>query len=115
MPHWTKEVIINDKKVKVDRKIANLIILLNDIGLPTKFCCQGDREKEGYIYFEDNVDMESALFYTRSYFPDSFCFIESLEPNIIRFYHTKKALEHAWNAHEYLVRLGKRLKKQKKK
>lgn len=108
MSHWTNDVMINGKKIKVDRKIADLIVFLNNNKLPTKFCCQGDKENEGYIYFEDNVDMESALVYTKAYFPKAFCFIESLNPNIIRFYLTKRALENAWNAHNYIVRMKKR-------
>ena len=58
--HETKILNIRGKDCKIDIGCVPMIELLNSIGLDTKYCCQGDIEKNYpyYIMFEDYVTDE---------------------------------------------------------
>nr|DAH73369.1 MAG TPA: hypothetical protein [Caudoviricetes sp.] len=58
--HETKILNIRGKDCEIDIGCIPMIELLNSIGLDTKYCCQGDIEKNYpyYIMFEDYVTDE---------------------------------------------------------
>ena len=60
MSHETKILNIRGKDCEIDIGCIPMIELLNSIGLDTKYCCQGDIEKNYpyYIMFEDYVTDE---------------------------------------------------------
>jgi hypothetical protein len=98
--HKQKEIIINNEKIKVDEKIADIIYNLNGWGYKTLYSCQGDRYNEGYIKFDEKVDIEIV-----------YSFLEKLLPyhvlrldfhNIIRFANTKQAYLSRYETVKYI-------------
>lgn len=89
--HVTKRILLHGNFVYIDKRIINLIIQLNNKGLTTKYSCSGDKNNEGYIMFDNNIDMRQAYYIIQQYFPKSILILDF--DNIIRFYHTKKS----WN------------------
>ena len=90
--HKQKEIDINGNKIEVDEKLANVIVKLNNKGYKTIYSCQGDKYNEGYIKFDESVNMEFAYSVLDSLLP---CHVLRLDlHNIIRFAKTKQAYLH---------------------
>lgn len=53
--HITDEVIINNSIHKIDKNISKAIKKLNETGVKTKFCCEGDNSSMGYIWLESGL------------------------------------------------------------
>jgi hypothetical protein len=63
--HTQSLITIGRRKIEVDRGIANTLAHLNQIGLKTKYSCQGSPRLDvwsgaGYIWFEDDVSIEQV-------------------------------------------------------
>lgn len=108
--HKQIEITIDDKKIKVDEKLADIIVKLNNNGYKTLYSCQGDKYNEGYIKFDESVDLE--LVYT---------ILDKLLPyhvlrldfhNIIRFARTKQAYISRYEISKMLKSKMRKLEKQ---
>lgn len=87
--HKQKEIIINNEKIKVDEKIADIIYTLNECGYKTLYSCQGDRYNEGYIKFDEKVDIEIVYAFLEKLLPNHVLRLDF--HNIIRFANSKQA------------------------
>ena len=53
--HEDCQIQINGETIKVDSKIANLLIELNKVGLTTTQHCIGDDDKNAFLYIDFNT------------------------------------------------------------
>ena len=53
LKHKKKKIRLGNKRIECDKKLINLILELNKIGLITDNCCKGDLLNKAYISFDN--------------------------------------------------------------
>ena len=108
--HKQVEIVIGDKSIQVDEKLKDIILKLNYNGYKTLYSCQGDKYNEGYIKFDDSVDIELAYTILDSLLPYHVLRLDF--HNIIRFARTKQAYVNRFEISKMLKNKMRKLKKQ---
>ena len=57
---------INNKLAKIDKPCLDLVLLFNELNIPTKFCCQGNRMNPYHIIFEVGTPMSVFESFTKN-------------------------------------------------
>jgi len=52
--HETKNIVLDNKLVQIDKPLVKIIKELNKIGLKTLYSCQGSKTQEAFIVFDLN-------------------------------------------------------------
>ena len=108
--HKQVEIVIGDKKIQVDEKLKDIILKLNYNGYKTLYSCQGDKYNEGYIKFDDSVDIELAYTILNKILPYHVLRLDF--HNIIRFARTKQAYLNRYETCKMLKSKTRKLEKQ---
>lgn len=87
--HKQVDIEINNNIIQVDKKLAYIIKYLNDLGFATLYSCQGDKYNEGYIKFDEKVDIETVYYILDELLPYHVLRLDF--NNIIRFSRTRAA------------------------
>ena len=53
--HEDMKISINNKIIKIDRQCYEIVKYFNNIGLKTRYCCNGHYEQGLYVIFDDNI------------------------------------------------------------
>ena len=108
--HKQVEITLCGEQIKVDEKLVNIILKLNQHGYKTIYSCQGDKYNEGYVKFDENTDMELAYHILNELLPYHVLRLDF--HNIIRFARTKQAYMNSYEIAKMLKNKTRKLNKQ---